>query len=87
MAILDPVYVAGSKISKTTLHNEDYIKQNDIRIGDRVIIQKAGDVIPEVVGVNKDKRDGTEKSLRCQEYVLCVALRPYEKKEKQLLDV
>ena len=61
MAILEPVYVAGSKISKTTLHNEDYIKQNDIRIGDRVIIQKAGDVIPEVVGVNTEKRDGTEK--------------------------
>lgn len=61
MAILEPVYVAGSKISKTTLHNEDYIKQNDIRIGDRVIIQKAGDVIPEVVGVNKKRRDGTEK--------------------------
>ena len=61
MAILEPVYVAGSKISKTTLHNEDYIKENDIRIGDRVIIQKAGDVIPEVVGVNKEKRDGTEK--------------------------
>lgn len=61
MAILEPVYVAGSKISKTTLHNEDYIKDNDIRIGDRVIIQKAGDVIPEVVGVNKEKRDGTEK--------------------------
>ena len=61
MAILEPVYVAGSKISKTTLHNEDYIKQLDLRIGDRVIIQKAGDVIPEVVGVNKAKRDGTEK--------------------------
>ena len=61
MAILEPVYVAGSKISKTTLHNEDYIKQLDLRIGDRVIIQKAGDVIPEVVGVNKSKRDGTEK--------------------------
>lgn len=61
MAILEPVYVAGSKISKTTLHNEDYIKENDIRVGDRVIIQKAGDVIPEVVGVNKEKRDGTEK--------------------------
>lgn len=61
MAILEPVYVAGSKISKTTLHNEDYIKDNDIRIGDRVIIQKAGDVIPEVVGVNKEKRDGTEE--------------------------
>ena len=41
MAILEPVYVAGSKISKTTLHNEDYIKENDIRIGDRVIIQKS----------------------------------------------
>lgn len=61
MAILEPVFVAGSKISKTTLHNEDYIKDNDIRIGDRVIIQKAGDVIPEVVGVNTSKRDGTEK--------------------------
>ena len=61
MAILEPVYVAGSKISKTTLHNEDYIKENDIRVGDRVIIQKAGYVIPEVVGVNKEKRDGTEK--------------------------
>ncbi len=61
MAILEPAYVAGSKISKTTLHNEDYIKENDIRVGDRVIIQKAGDVIPEVVGVNKEKRDGTEK--------------------------
>jgi len=61
MAILEPVYVAGSKISKTTLHNEDYIKENDIRIGDRVIIQKAGDVIPEVVGVNLEKRDSTEK--------------------------
>ena len=61
MAILEPVYVAGSKISKTTLHNEDYIKENDIRIGDRVIIQKAGDVIPEVVAVNLKKRDGTEK--------------------------
>ncbi len=60
MAILEPVYVAGSKISKTTLHNEDYIKENDIRIGDRVIIQKAGDVIPEVVGVNLEKRDGKE---------------------------
>ena len=61
MAILEPVYVAGSKISKTTLHNEDYIKEKEIRIGDTVIIQKAGDVIPEVVGVNKKKRDGTEK--------------------------
>ncbi len=67
MAILEPVNVAGSKISKTTLHNEDYIKQNDIRVGDRVIIQKAGDVIPEVVGVVKEKRNGTQKKFHMPE--------------------
>lgn len=61
MAILEPVVVAGSKISKTTLHNEDYIKERDIRIGDTVVIQKAGDVIPEVIEVNKKKRTGEEK--------------------------
>ena len=61
MAILEPVKVAGSTISKTTLHNEDFIKEKDLRIGDTVIIQKAGDVIPEVVGVVKGKRTGNEK--------------------------
>lgn len=61
MAILEPVKVAGSTISKTTLHNEDFIKEKDLRIGDKVIIQKAGDVIPEVVGVLKEKRTGEEK--------------------------
>ena len=61
MAILEPVKVAGSTISKTTLHNEDFIKERDLKIGDTVVIQKAGDVIPEVVGVNKKKRKGTEK--------------------------
>lgn len=61
MAILEPVVVAGSKISKTTLHNEDYIKQRDIRIGDTVIIQKAGDVIPEVTDIVTTKRTGEEK--------------------------
>ena len=61
MAILEPVVVAGSKISKTTLHNEDFIKEKDIRIGDTVVIQKAGDVIPEVVEVKKRKRTGEEK--------------------------
>ena len=60
MAILEPVVVAGSKISKTTLHNEDFIKERDIRIGDTVVIQKAGDVIPEVVDVVKNKRTGEE---------------------------
>ncbi len=60
MAILEPVRVAGSVISKTTLHNFDYIEEKDIRVGDIAIIEKAGDVIPEVVDVLKDKRDGTE---------------------------
>ncbi|MBQ9267632.1 MAG: NAD-dependent DNA ligase LigA [Clostridia bacterium] len=60
MAILEPVRVAGSVISKTTLHNEDFIKEKDIRIGDAVYIQKAGDVIPEVVEVLKEKRTGSE---------------------------
>lgn len=53
LAILEPVKVAGSTISKTTLHNEDFVKEKDLRVGDTVIIQKAGDVIPEVVGVVK----------------------------------
>ena len=59
-ALLEPVQVAGSIVSRATLHNEDYIKQKDIKIKDTVIIQKAGDVIPEVVEVVKDERDGTE---------------------------
>ena len=60
MAILNPVRIAGSIISKTTLHNFDYIKEKDIRIGDIAIVEKAGDVIPEVVDVVKDKRNGAE---------------------------
>ena len=60
MAVLEPVKVAGSTISRTTLHNEDFIKEKDLRIGDRVFIQKAGDVIPEVVGVLTEKRTGSE---------------------------
>lgn len=61
MAILEPVKLAGSTISKTTLHNEDFIKEKDLKIGDTVIIQKAGDVIPEIVEVVKEKRTGKEK--------------------------
>ena len=53
--------VAGSTISKTTLHNEDFIKEKDLKIGDTVVIQKQGDVIPEVVDVIKEKRTGEEK--------------------------
>ncbi len=61
MAILEPVVVAGSKISKTTLHNEDFVREKDLKIGDRVIIQKAGDVIPEVVKALPEKRTGEER--------------------------
>lgn len=61
MAILEPVSVAGSTISKTTLHNEDFIKEKELKIGDTVVIQKAGDVIPEIIEVKKEKRTGNEK--------------------------
>lgn len=60
-ASLKPVKVAGSTISSATLHNEDIIREKDIRIGDHVIIHKAGDVIPEVVRVVTEKRNGTER--------------------------
>ena len=62
LAILEPVQVAGSTISKTTLHNQDFIKEKDLKIGDTVVIQKAGDVIPEIVEVKKEKRTGEEKN-------------------------
>ncbi len=60
-AIFEPVKVAGSTISKATLHNEDNVVAKDIMIGDKIIVRKAGDVIPEVVRSVKEKRDGTEK--------------------------
>lgn len=61
VAELEAVSVAGSMVARATLHNEDNIKQKDIRIGDKVIIRKAGDVIPEVVRAVKEKRTGNEK--------------------------
>ncbi|MDP2642952.1 MAG: NAD-dependent DNA ligase LigA [Candidatus Peregrinibacteria bacterium] len=61
VAVMTPTLVAGSTVSRATLHNEDEINKKDIRIGDTVIIQKAGDVIPEVVSVIKDLRTGEEK--------------------------
>lgn len=59
-----PVLVQGSMISRATLHNEDFIKERDIRINDTVIIRKAGDVIPEVVRVDLDKRNGDEQPFK-----------------------
>lgn len=62
VAVLRPTLVAGSTISRATLHNEDELAKKDVRIGDTVIIQKAGDVIPEVVSVIKNLRTGREKA-------------------------
>ena len=63
-AVLEPVIVAGSTISRATLHNEDYVIEKDLKIGDIVSIRKAGDVIPEVVEVKKERRTGNEKEFK-----------------------
>lgn len=60
-AILEPVRLAGTTVSRATLHNEDYIKDRDIRIGDTVWVQKAGEIIPQVIEVSIEERTGNEK--------------------------
>ena len=60
-ALLDPVQLAGTVVSRATLHNRDYIEEKDIKIGDWVLVQKAGEIIPEVVRVLKEKRTGEER--------------------------
>lgn len=75
-AVLTPVKLSGSVISRATLHNEDFIRAKDIRIGDRVIINKAGEIIPEVLRVVVEKRTGGEKEVEipnvCPECGWCV---------------
>lgn len=60
-AILEPVQLAGTTVSRATLHNIDIIRDRDVRLGDWVKVQKAGDIIPEIVGSAPEKRDGTER--------------------------
>ncbi|RKZ24464.1 DNA ligase (NAD(+)) LigA [bacterium] len=67
VAVLDPVHLSGTIVSRATLHNEDEIKRKDIRIGDWVIVEKGGEIIPKVVKVIKDKRTGEEKEFRMPE--------------------
>ena len=67
LAVLEPVALAGSVVSRATLHNQDYIDEKDIKIGDTVVIQKAGDIIPEILEVKKEKRTGNEVSFKIPE--------------------
>lgn len=64
VAALAPVVVSGSRVGRATLHNEEEVERKDIRIGDTVVIEKAGDVIPAVVSVRTDLRNGSEKKFR-----------------------
>ncbi len=71
VAELEPVMVSGSRVSRATLHNEDYIKAKDIRIGDTVIVHKAGEIIPEVLAVVMSKRDGQKPFMMIDACPVC----------------
>ena len=66
-AVLEPIRLAGTTVSRATLHNEDYINEKDIKINDTVLVQKAGDIIPQVVEVIKEKRTGEEIEVKMPE--------------------
>ncbi len=62
-AVLDPVYVGGATVKQATLHNEDYIVSKDLRVGDRIVVERAGEVIPQVVRPLVEQRDGGERTV------------------------
>ncbi|HEX4084895.1 MAG TPA: NAD-dependent DNA ligase LigA [Chthoniobacteraceae bacterium] len=68
VAELEPVFVSGSTVARATLHNEEEIARKDIRIGDLVIVEKAGEVIPAVIGVKKEARTGDERAFQMPEH-------------------
>ena len=81
VALLEPVNVGGVMVSRATLHNEDEIKRKDIRIGDKALVVRAGDVIPKIVRIFPDRRNGTEKPFAMPEH--CPVCRSKIEKLKQ----
>ena len=63
-AVLEPVDVGGATVSQATLHNEDYVREKDLKVGDWVIVERAGEVIPQIVSVRKNRREGNEKPFK-----------------------
>ncbi|OPL12355.1 MAG: DNA ligase (NAD(+)) LigA [Firmicutes bacterium ML8_F2] len=68
VAILEPINLSGSTVQRASLHNEDLIAAKDIRIGDMVMVRKAGEIIPEIIKVIKERRNGKEKQFQMPEY-------------------
>jgi len=73
--VLEPVKLSGVEISRASLHNQSEIDKKDLRIGDRVLIERAGDVIPQVIKPIKEVRTGNEKNLKCPKIVRYVELK------------
>ena len=79
VAELEPVQLAGTTVKRATLHNEDEIRRKDIRSGDRVIVEKAGEIIPAVVRVVTEKRSGKEKEFDMQEACMALGITPVKR--------